>query len=277
VLGKGPRADDVALALSVGSDAIDVGRIDVALETLTWAKHEATRVGVVREALGVARYLDEDYAGALTELQAYRRISGRVDQNHLIADSLRALDRGTDRIIEPLEELLADDRVAEDRRAEAVIIWAATLADEGDLDGARAMLRRHLARPGGAEAAAHDLRVRVLAADLADRAGDGAEARRHRDVIAQAEPELMELADLEPDEAAQPAASGEPDALAGPDAVTAKAAEPETPGARDEPEHPEGVGPFEEVSLPGEAAADDHAPRHAAPRTGEQDELPFET
>jgi hypothetical protein len=264
VLGKGPRADDVALALSVGSDAIDVGRIDVALEALTWAKHEATRVGVVREALGVARYLDEDFAGALTELQAYRRISGRVDQNHLIADSLRALGRDTDRVIEPLEELLADERVADDRRAEAVIIWAATLADNADSDGARALLRRHLGRAGADAAAAHDLRVRVLAAELADRAGDVAEAREHRSAIAQADPELMELAELVGDEPAGPDDGG-----------------PAAPAAA------EAVAPLDTPEPPGDTAIDatlpdgdatDHAPaRHEGPRTGRQDELPFDT
>jgi hypothetical protein len=208
VLGRGPRADDVALALSVGSDAIDLGRIDVALEALTWAKHEASRVAAVREALGVARYLDEDFAGALTELQAYRRISGWVDQNHLVADCLRGLGRATDRIVEPLEELLGDERVGDDRRAEAIIVWAATLADDGDLEGARALLRRHLGRKGADGAAAEDLRVHVLAAELADRAGDADAARAHRRVVASAEPELLEQAEVS-DEAG-PDATGQP-------------------------------------------------------------------
>jgi hypothetical protein len=196
VLGKGTRADEVALALSVGGDAIDLDRSDVALEVLAWAKDAAPRVAAVREAYGVARYLAEDWAGALTELQAYRRMSGRVDQNHLVADCLRALGREPDRIIEPLEERLADDDVAEDRRAEAVIVWAATLADGGDVAGGRAVLRRHLGR-AGAEDAAHDLRVRVLAAELAERAGDDEEARRLRAEISAAGPELLEEAEVD--------------------------------------------------------------------------------
>jgi hypothetical protein len=296
VLGKGPRADDVALALSVGSDAIDVGRIDVALEALAWAKHEATRVGVVREALGVARYLDEDFAGALTELQAYRRISGRVDQNHLIADSLRALGRGSDRVIEPLEELLADERVSDDRRAEAVIVWAATLADDADLDGARALLRRHLGRAGAQAAAAHDLRVRVLAAELAERAGDPADARTHRNVIAQAEPELLELADLASEESGEPEAASEPDAPSGSDDAAIPDAAPHgddtapptaTPDAAP---HGDDTAPPTDTGGSESGATDDdppghggprtgqqEEPGHGGPRTGQQDELPFET
>jgi hypothetical protein len=84
----------------------------VALEALAWAKHQAPRVAPVREAYGVACYLDGDWAKALTELQAYRRMTGRNDQNHLIADSLRGLGRDPSKVAEPVEELLADDRSA---------------------------------------------------------------------------------------------------------------------------------------------------------------------
>jgi hypothetical protein len=282
VLGKGARADDVALALSVGSDAIDVGRIDVALEALTWAKHEASRVAVIREALGVARYLDEDFAGALTELQAYRRISGRVDQNHLIADSLRAVGRDTDRIIEPLEELLADDRVPDDRRAEAIIIWAATLADDGDLEGARALLRRHLGRDGASEGATHDLRVRVLAAELADRAGDAAEARAHRAAVARAEPELLEIADLS-------GTSGSEGSLGRDDAGSAEAPELSelvASGAAGDGDGDDEAASSatEEQDEPAPEARGDGPDREPAPeargdgpeRTGLQEQLPFD-
>ena len=85
----------------------------------------------IREAYGVARYLSEDFAGALTELQAYVRISGRNDQNHVIADCHRALGRDLDRIEEPARALLDDDRAPADRRAEAAIVLAAALGDAG--------------------------------------------------------------------------------------------------------------------------------------------------
>jgi hypothetical protein len=268
VLGKGARADDVALALSVGSDAIDVGRVDVALEALTWAKHEASRVAVIREALGVARYLDEDFAGALTELQAYRRISGRVDQNHLIADSLRALGRDTDRVVEPLEELLADERAPDDRRAEAIIIWAATLADEGDLEGGRALLRRHLGRRGAEEAASHDLRVRVLAAELADRAGDVEAARQHRAVVARAEPELIEVAELSEDDGREEAVDA---------GGAAQARDPGEAGST-APSEAEGVDGGEAARAdPTEGSEEAVGPREDGPQpTGRQEQLPFD-
>lgn len=181
-LGRTRRAEEVALALSIGSQAIDEGLIDVALEMLAWARHEAGRVGAVREAYGVARYLDEDYQGALAELNTYRRITGRADQNHIIADCLRALGRGQDRVIEAASALVEDHQAPQDRRIEAAIVWAASLADGGDVGGGRAVLRRMLASTG-ASGEDHDLRLRSFAAELAERDGDVEEAREQLALI----------------------------------------------------------------------------------------------
>lgn len=183
VLGRGARARDIALALSLGSQAIDEDRPDVAVEVLAWARHEAPRLAVIREALGVAYYLREEYGPALSELQAYRRLSGRHDQNHLAGDCLRALGRDLDRVSEVVQPLIDDDTAPEDRRAEAVIVRAAALADAGELPAARAVVRRFLERPRDGDDE-HDLRLRYQAADLAERAGDLAEAERQFTSIA---------------------------------------------------------------------------------------------
>jgi hypothetical protein len=92
------------------------------------------------------------------------------DQNHLIADCLRALGRGIEQVADAAEPLVTDPQAPEDRRAEAAIVWAAALADAGDLGAGRAVLRRFLERPRSGDAE-HDLRVRYVAADLAERAG----------------------------------------------------------------------------------------------------------
>jgi hypothetical protein len=191
-LGAGPRARDVALALSVGAAAIDEGYVEIALEALAWAKHEAARVPTIREAYGVALYLDERYADALSELQAYRRMTGRVDQNHLVADCLRALGRGLDQVATACEELLAATDAPEDRRAEAAIVWAAALADADQLATGRAILRRFL-EPRADAAAEHVLRVRYLAAELAGRVGDRTDERRQLEAIARAEAGFLDV------------------------------------------------------------------------------------
>lgn len=191
VLGKGSKAKDVALALSIGSAAIDHDRIDVALQCLAWAKHEAPRVTAVREAYGVALYLDERFADALSELQAYRRLTGKVDQNHVIADCLRALGRDLDQIAEAAESLLADSQAPEDRRAEAAIVWAAAIADGGDVGAGRSILRSFLERRRSGDAE-HDLRVRYLAADLAERARDEDEVLRQLEQIVAVDPGFLD-------------------------------------------------------------------------------------
>jgi tetratricopeptide (TPR) repeat protein len=181
-LGKGRRTDEVALALSVGSQAIDEFAIDLALEYLAWAKDQAPRVAPIREAYGIARYLAEDYAGALTELQAYARISGRNDQNHVVADCHRALGRDVERIEQAARPLIDDDRAPADRRAEAAIVLAAALADAGQVDDGLAVLRAILADRRDRDQE-HHLRVRSLVADLAIRAGDRETAVRQLQVL----------------------------------------------------------------------------------------------
>ncbi len=57
------------------------------------ARDRASRVAVVREAVGVAAYHAEDYAEAARELRAYRRMSGDESYRAVLADCERALGR----------------------------------------------------------------------------------------------------------------------------------------------------------------------------------------
>jgi hypothetical protein len=196
VIGPGPRARDVALALSVGAAAIDEGFVEPAVEALAWAKHSAPRVSSIREAYGVALYLAERYGEALTELQAYRRMTGRNDQNHLIADSLRALDRGLDRVAAVARELVEDQQAPADRRAEATLVWAGATADAGEVRTARVLVRRAL-ESAGDEETEHVLRLRLFAAELAGREGDTEERQAHLRAIAGADPEFLAGVDIE--------------------------------------------------------------------------------
>jgi tetratricopeptide (TPR) repeat protein len=57
------------------------------------AKRLAARVGVVREACGIAAYRTGHWAEALAELRAARRLTGRDDYLPVMADCERALGR----------------------------------------------------------------------------------------------------------------------------------------------------------------------------------------
>lgn len=187
-------ADEISVALWLGSEAIDADEPETALPYLVWAKDVVPRSPAIREALGVARYLTEDYASALTELQAYRRLSGRADQNHLIADCLRALGRETDKIADLVEEMRDAEDVPVDRRAEGVIVWASALADGGDIGAGRAVIRRQLeVLPAGGDPTEPELRLWYVAGDLAERAEDRDDARRWFSRIAEEDPELFDV------------------------------------------------------------------------------------
>jgi hypothetical protein len=57
------------------------------------ARRLAARVGVVRETCGIAAYRAGEWADALTELRAARRLTGRDSYLPMMADSERALGR----------------------------------------------------------------------------------------------------------------------------------------------------------------------------------------
>lgn len=176
-------AREVALALSTGATAIDEERPDVARRYLAWARQQAPRSGAIREALGVALYHDGAYRDALSELRAYRRLSGRLDQNHVIADCLRALGRPVSEVAEDVEAMLEDDDVPAERRIEGVLVLAGRIADDGDLEGGRAVLRRaddlvHELDRSGDELPEALVRLWYVEGDLAQRDHDPETARR---------------------------------------------------------------------------------------------------
>jgi tetratricopeptide (TPR) repeat protein len=137
------------------------------------AKALAPRSGAVREVLGLALYGLGRWQDAVTELKAYRRISGRRDQNHLIADSLRGLGRPAEAV--PLaEEMLRVKGVPNEAKAEAVIVAASALADQGRFAEALAFLARAKTREDVAEG--YTLRLWYVKGDILERAGRRAEA-----------------------------------------------------------------------------------------------------
>lgn len=193
---KGTAKDpaEVAKALTIAADAMVDGDVDRALRYLTWAKAEAGRSSAVREALGIALYHAEDYAGALSELQTYRRLSGRTDQNHLIADCLRATDREPAKVGQVVQDM-DPDRDGMDRFVEGVIVWASAIADSGDVEGGRAVLGQLLEEidADGDPVPEHAVRLWYVAGDLAERSGASDQARRWFRRIAAVDEDLYDV------------------------------------------------------------------------------------
>jgi tetratricopeptide (TPR) repeat protein len=85
-----PVAERIAAHLVAAGMLVDDDPA-LAYEHAKAAKAQASRVGSVREAVGVTAYRAGDFAAALTELKAARRITGQPDHLPLLADCERAL------------------------------------------------------------------------------------------------------------------------------------------------------------------------------------------
>jgi tetratricopeptide (TPR) repeat protein len=185
--GALPRSiqDEIRRTAPPGKDRDAMSRLGRAIELLDRddpkaaaaeaekAKAIAPRSGAVREVLGLALYGLGRWQDALTELKAYKRISGRSDQNHLIADCLRGLGRPREAV--PLaEEVLRAKGVPNEAKAEAVIVAASALADQGRFAEALAFLGRARTREDVAED--YTLRLWYVKGDILERAGRRREA-----------------------------------------------------------------------------------------------------
>lgn len=103
------------------------------------AKNRAGRIGVVRETLGVLAYRAGEWAEALSELRAARRISGGPGLLAMMADCERGLERPQRAI-----ELARGDEsrmLEEDDLVELRIVEAGARVDMGQLDAALVTLQ----------------------------------------------------------------------------------------------------------------------------------------
>ena len=104
------------------------------------ARSRASRVGAVREAVGIAAYHAGEWAEAITELRTARRITGDARYLPMLADCERALGRPAQAI-----RALSDPdvgRMDAQSRAELFIVVAGARRDMGQLDAALAVLAR---------------------------------------------------------------------------------------------------------------------------------------
>lgn len=155
------------------------------------AKALSPRSPAVREVLGMALYGQGRWQEALQELKAYKRMTGRVDQNHLIADSLRG--SGKPEQVVPLAEEVLRAKVSNDVKAEAVIVAAAALADQGRFAEGLAFLRRAQTRDDVSEP--YTLRLWYVTGDLLSRLGRTSEARGQFEKIMRHDPGAFDAAE----------------------------------------------------------------------------------
>ena len=137
-LPKG-SADFIAAHLVLAGTVLDSDPT-LALAHARAARSRSARVAAVREAVGIAAYHAGEWAEALAELRAARRISGDSGVLPMIADAERALGR-PQRAIRALEDP-GVSRLDPETRAELLIVAAGARRDLGQPDAALTLLAR---------------------------------------------------------------------------------------------------------------------------------------
>lgn len=127
------------LALRVARHLVAAGELidadpRTAYEHTLAARARASRLAVVREAVGEAAYAAGEYAEALTELRAAKRMNGAQDYVAIIADCERALGK-PDKALATIRNA-PREKLAPPLLAELTIVEAGARRDRGELDAA---------------------------------------------------------------------------------------------------------------------------------------------
>jgi tetratricopeptide (TPR) repeat protein len=127
------------LALRVARHLVAAGLLidtepRTAYEHTLAARARASRLAVVREAVGEAAYAAGEYTEALAELRAAKRMNGVQDYVAMMADCERALGR-PDRAL-ALVRNAPKDKLSHALLAELTIVEAGARRDRGEVDAA---------------------------------------------------------------------------------------------------------------------------------------------
>jgi tetratricopeptide (TPR) repeat protein len=165
------------LALRVARHLVAAGLLidsepRTAYEHTLAARARASRLAVVREAVGEAAYAAGEYAEALSELRAAKRMNGVQDYVAIMADCERALGR-PDRAL-ALVRNAPKEKLAPALLAELTIVEAGARRDRGEIDAAlRTLESSHLLSKSREPWVA---RLRYAYADALVEAGRGTDA-----------------------------------------------------------------------------------------------------
>lgn len=164
-------ADQIAGYLVMAGQLLDEDPVQ-ALKYAQAARVRASRLAVVREAVGVAAYYAGEWQTSLSELRAARRLSGSDSYLPMIADCERALGRPEKAwsVYVDARDTVRDPAI----RAELVIVAAGIRRDADDLVGALELLAPEVNAQD--EAASWLARLRYAYADTLKAAGRDEEA-----------------------------------------------------------------------------------------------------
>jgi tetratricopeptide (TPR) repeat protein len=182
------RAARLAGRLADAAAAYADEHIDDAARVVAGIAKEAPAVPEVRELLGLCRYRQGRWRPAIKELEAFRQLTGSVEQHAVLSDCYRALGRHSE--VVTLWEELRDASPDPALVVEGRIVAAGSLADQDRLGEAISLLARGWRWPSRPRD--YHLRRAYALADLYERAGDFPAARALFERIAQNNPLLAD-------------------------------------------------------------------------------------
>jgi len=187
----GRRGAQLATRLDDAVRAFDRDRYPDARRILSKLAEEVPDAPAVRELYGLTLYRMDRWRAAAAELEAYRSLTGEVDQLPVLADCYRAL-RKWDKVAELWQELREASPSAE-LVAEGRIVMAGSLADRNDLASAIKLMEGTDVVPP--KVRPHHLKLWYVLADLYDRAGESPRARTLFRRIRDIDPDFADVRD----------------------------------------------------------------------------------
>jgi hypothetical protein len=187
----GRNANRALGTLMAAADAFAHDRERETLRILRPLREQLPDSPSVRELTGLAQYRIGNYAAAAKELEAYADLSDSVDQNPVLMDCYRAQRRW--RKVEELWLELAAVSPSAELVAEGRIVYAGSLADQGRLPEALALLRKRADAVKSPKE--YHLRLWYALADLEERAGNLARARELFHQVRRADPAFADVAE----------------------------------------------------------------------------------
>ncbi len=183
------RARRLARRLKEAGKAFESERFDECRKVLVPFVREVPTLAESRELLGLSMYRMGRWKEAITQLEAFRELSGSTEQHPVLADCHRAVGHWAD--VEELWTELGEVSPSSALMNEGRIVLAGARADQGDVPGAIRVLEDGWRLPK--KPRPHHLRRAYALADLYERVGRNPRARQLFTWIANHDPDLADV------------------------------------------------------------------------------------